>query len=84
MILVGTKMDLRTDATTLADLKATGATPYTAEQGIALAKEIGAASYVECSAKVRVGLDEVFDRAVMTVFEYRERMAKRKRRCAIL
>ena len=36
-------------------------------EGIAMAQRIGAAAYVECSAKTGEGVDSVFDAAVATV-----------------
>ena len=50
MILVGTKIDLRDDPASLSKLNEKGTSPITYEQGLRLAKEIGAAKYLECSA----------------------------------
>jgi Ras homolog gene family, member A len=47
-------------------LKTQGLTPVTTEQGMAVAKKMGA-QYMECSSKEMVGVDEVFDRAIHTV-----------------
>lgn len=59
LILVGTKTDLRRDEQTKRMLSAQGQTPITAEQGAAVAREIGA-KYIECSAKQGTGVQEVF------------------------
>jgi small GTP-binding protein len=50
ILLVGTKADLRSDPVTLDQLKAIGQTPVTGEEGLAMARSIGAVNYVECSA----------------------------------
>ncbi|ETO28616.1 RAC GTPase [Reticulomyxa filosa] len=62
-LLVGTKMDLRNDAEVL---KKVG-DPITTEQGQALAKEVGAHKYVECSALTQDGLKAVFDESIRFV-----------------
>ena len=63
MILVGTKTDLRGDESTKRMLGAQGQTTVSSEQGVAVAKEIGA-KYIECSAKTGVGVQEVFHLAL--------------------
>ncbi|TIB70111.1 hypothetical protein E3P77_00027 [Wallemia ichthyophaga] len=50
-ILVGTKIDLRQDPETRRMLSMQGLKPVSYEQGVAVSKEIGAAKYIECSAK---------------------------------
>ena len=67
IILVGTKLDLREDPEMLKKLQAKGLNPITKEQGEALAKEIGAVCYAECSARTQKGLKEVFDEAIKAV-----------------
>jgi len=62
IILVGTKLDLRNDPDTVEKIKVTGNS-----QGLALAKEIGAVKYVECSAKTSTGIKNVFDEAIRAV-----------------
>ena len=62
VLLVGTKNDLRDDvgasgSTNAADL-------ISAEEGASLAAQIGANKYLECSARTRAGLKEVFDQAL--------------------
>lgn len=47
-------------------LKTQGLTPVTAEQGMAVAKKMGAL-YMECSSKEMRGVDEIFERAILTV-----------------
>jgi len=66
-LLVGTKIDLREDAAVIEGLKNQGLAPITREQGDAMCKEIGANSYVECSALTQKGLKTVFDEAARIV-----------------
>jgi len=63
LILVGTKIDLRTDDHTRRMLSAQGLKPVSQEQGQAVAKEIGA-KYAECSAKTGQNLRDVFNLAL--------------------
>jgi Ras-related C3 botulinum toxin substrate 1 len=66
-ILVGTKIDLRSDPAFIASLSDKGLKPISTEQGEQLAAEIKAIKYMECSALTQVGLKEVFDHAIKTV-----------------
>ncbi|KAI1108829.1 P-loop containing nucleoside triphosphate hydrolase protein [Nemania sp. NC0429] len=59
-ILVGLKKDLRFDPETLNDRTEMGEKPVTTEMGEDLRKEIGAVSYIECSAKTSEGINDVF------------------------
>ncbi|KAF4086332.1 hypothetical protein AMELA_G00105710 [Ameiurus melas] len=64
ILLVGTKKDHRQDPELLQKLKEQKMTPVTEQQGKALAREIGAAKYMECSALNQDGVKEVFEEAV--------------------
>ncbi|KAI0968060.1 GTP-binding protein rho4 [Xylaria arbuscula] len=66
LILVGLKSDLRHKKTCIEMLKTQGLTPVTSEQGMAVAKKMGA-QYMECSSKEMVGVDDIFDSAIHTV-----------------
>ncbi|XP_030629326.1 ras-related C3 botulinum toxin substrate 1 isoform X1 [Chanos chanos] len=83
IILVGTKLDLRDDKDTIEKLKEKKLTPITYPQGLAMAKEIGAVKYLECSALTQRGLKTVFDEAIRAVL-CPPPMKKRKRKCRIL
>ncbi|XP_039596059.1 rho-related GTP-binding protein RhoN isoform X2 [Polypterus senegalus] len=52
VVVVGCKLDMRTDLSTLRELSKQRLIPITHEQGSALARQIGAAAYAECSSKV--------------------------------
>ncbi|XP_010073108.1 PREDICTED: rho-related GTP-binding protein RhoN-like, partial [Pterocles gutturalis] len=52
IVLVGCKLDMRTDLNTLRELSKQRLIPVTHEQGSALARQIGAVAYAECSSKV--------------------------------
>jgi small GTP-binding protein len=67
IILVGTKIDLRSDQETLEELSKAGKQPITAGEGTQMAQEIQAIKYLECSALTRQGLKNVFDEALTTV-----------------
>ncbi|CAG2178888.1 unnamed protein product, partial [Oppiella nova] len=67
IILVGTKLDLRDNPETLDRLKGRKQTPITYPQGLAMAKDIGAVKYLECSALTGEGLKDVFNEAVRAV-----------------
>ncbi len=66
-ILVGTKLDLKTDANVLRRLGEKNMSPITFEMGQRMAEEIDAVAYVECSALTQYNLKEVFDTAIRTV-----------------
>ncbi|KAF5918057.1 hypothetical protein HPG69_015938 [Diceros bicornis minor] len=51
VVLVGCKLDMRTDLATLRELSKQRLIPVTHEQGTVLAKQVGAVSYVECSSR---------------------------------
>jgi len=80
-ILVGTKLDARSDATQIERLKNQGQKPVSLEQGQELARKIKADRYMECSAKTGEGLKAVFDEAIKAVL-FQKR--KKKMKCTIL
>ena len=62
-ILVGTKLDLRTDNETIEHLRLRNMKPVTREQGEAMAKKIGAKLYHEVASITYTGVDELFSNA---------------------
>ena len=84
IILVGTKTDMRDDKATIDKMAEKGQKPITPEQGTALAKEIGAIMYLECSALTQNGLKNVFDEAIKCVVFPGGKKSEKKGGCAIL
>jgi Ras family protein A len=64
------------------DLRAEGEKAVSAEEGQELAYKIGAYRYVECSAKMRDGVDVVFDTSVKAIWEREKRSSRQRRRQA--
>ena len=60
IVLVGNKTDLRTDPKVIEELGERQEKPVTPEQGKHVANKINASAYVECSAKLKEGVDDVF------------------------
>ena len=86
MILVGTKLDLRSDPNTVAKLKekVPPTTPITFEEGLDMAKTISAVKYLECSALTQKGLKSVFDEAIRVVLCPPAVKKKSGKKCVIL
>ena len=83
IILVGTKVDLRDDKETVEKLRKNNKAPITYPQGLAGAKDVGAAKYLECSAFNSTGIKEIFD-AVIQIVLYPPKPPKVKKNCSIL
>ena len=62
-MLVGNKQDVRDDPQLQVICDKGGSRITTREEGLAIAKKINAISYLECSAKMNAGIEEVFDTA---------------------
>jgi len=67
IILVGTKLDLRTKPEAVQSLKENSQEPISKQKGEELAKKIGAKRYLECSALTQEGLARVFEDAVKVI-----------------
>ncbi|SCU98633.1 LAFA_0G19262g1_1 [Lachancea sp. 'fantastica'] len=91
VVLVGCKVDLRDDMATLEALTATGQHPVTGAEAQAVADQIGASAYYECSAKTGYGVPEVFEAATRAAIagktspiKSKNGTPKRKKKCVIL
>jgi len=67
IILVGTKLDLRSKPEAVQSLKENNQEPISTKKGEELAKKIGAKRYLECSALTQEGLARVFEEAVKVI-----------------
>lgn len=84
MILVGTKLDLRSDPNTVAKLREKNQTPISSEEGLEMASTIGAVKYLECSALTQKGLKTVFDEAIRVVLCPPTVKKSKGKKCSIL
>lgn len=71
IVLVGTKQDLREDLQVIDELQSRNEIPVTEEQGIKLARDIGAVKYLECSAATQGGVQELLDFCIRSVLNPR-------------
>ncbi|KAG5269485.1 hypothetical protein AALO_G00202580 [Alosa alosa] len=82
ILLVGTKKDLRNDPEIQKKLKDQNQTTVTLQQGQALARQIQAIKYLECSALNQDGIKEVFAEAVRAFLNPQPTTAKKP--CVLL
>ena len=79
VILVACKKDLRSDASTIARLKEEGEKPVTSDIGKHIYSQIKADAYMECSAKTREGVQELFVHAAR--LSLKKHTHKKKHQC---
>ncbi|KAG7332588.1 hypothetical protein KOW79_004422 [Hemibagrus wyckioides] len=82
IILVGNKKDLRNDEHTRRELAKMKQEPVKAEEGRDMANRIGAFGYMECSAKTKDGVREVFEMATRAALQARK--GKKNNKCLLL
>ena len=82
LILVGTKTDLREDKETLERLRMRRLAPISTAQGVQMAKYIKAVKYVECSSLSKIGVTQVFEQVVRSMFSS-DKPLKKKEICSI-
>ena len=78
VILVACKLDLRTDPETIEELKRQGSEPVSNETGRQIAAKIKANAYMECSAKTREGVRDLFLHAARLSIEKRSNRQPRR------
>ena len=69
IILVGNKKDLRNDPQTMRELAKMKQEPVKPEEGRSMAEKINAFAYLECSAKSKEGVREVFETATRAALQ---------------
>ena len=82
IILVGNKKDLRNDAGTMRELQKMKQEPVKFEEGRNMSEKIAAFGYLECSAKTKEGVREVFETATKAALQVKKK--KNKMKCALL
>ncbi|XP_037672717.1 rho-related GTP-binding protein RhoF isoform X1 [Choloepus didactylus] len=84
MVLIGCKTDLRKDKEQLRKLRAAQLEPVTYTQGQSACEQIRAALYLECSAKFRENVEEVFREAARVALRALKKNQKQHRLCLLL
>ncbi|CAK5115594.1 unnamed protein product [Meloidogyne enterolobii] len=74
-------LDLRNDPQTLKELAKSKQEPVTSEAAQAVAQQIGAYAYLECSAKYKEGVQEVFETATRAALQQK---SKKRKGCSAL
>ncbi|KAM3842943.1 transforming protein RhoA isoform 3-T3 [Diretmus argenteus] len=82
IILVGNKKDLRNDEHTRRELAKMKQEPVKPEEGRDMANRIAAFGYMECSAKTKDGVREVFEMATRAALQARR--GKKSSKCLLL
>ncbi|KAF7344528.1 Cell division control protein 42 [Mycena sanguinolenta] len=98
-IMVATQIDLRSDKKVVMQMARRGQAPVTTAQGERMAFELGAAKYLECSAKTLEGVKNVFiqarilcstdisncsSQAVAAAVPYALEQRRKSKRCIVL
>ena len=81
VVLVGNKKDLRNDEFTRRELAKMKKEPVRYEQGREVSDTIHAVAYLECSAKTKDGVREVFETATKAALQT---SPKKRKKCRIL
>ncbi|TKC50272.1 rho-related GTP-binding protein RhoF isoform X1 [Monodon monoceros] len=86
MVLIGCKTDLRKDKEQLRKLRAAQLEPITYTQGQSACEQIQAALYLECSAKFRENVEDVFREAAKVALSALKKAQRQKqhRLCLLL
>ncbi|XP_020825808.2 rho-related GTP-binding protein RhoF [Phascolarctos cinereus] len=86
MVLIGCKTDLRKDKEQLRKLRAAELEPITYAQGESACQQMKAALYLECSAKFRENVEDVFREATKVALSALKKAQRKKKRhiCLLL
>ncbi|XP_032656627.1 rho-related GTP-binding protein RhoF isoform X2 [Chelonoidis abingdonii] len=86
LILIGCKTDLRKDKEHLRKLMSSEQEPITYNQGEAACQQMKAQAYLECSAKCRENIEDIFKEATNIALNAmkKAKRRKKKKRCSIL
>lgn len=84
LILVGNKIDLRHEKNAMKELSNFNQAPVTIEEGRAMFERIKANAYMECSAKTREGVSDVFETAAKAALETKLYKPRPWYKCSIL
>jgi len=82
IILVGNKKDLRNDQNTIRELSKMKQEPVPVGQAKEMAEKVGAFASLECSARTKDGVREVFETATRAALQTKKK--KRKGTCEVL
>jgi Ras homolog gene family, member A len=80
-VKIGNKKDLRNDETTRRELAKMKQEPVKFDDGRQMAERIGAYAYLECSAKTKDGVREVFETATRAALATKN---KKNKKCDVL
>ena len=81
IILVGNKKDTRHDENTKRELMKMKQEPVRPDAGRAMSEKINAFGYLECSAKTKEGVREVFETATRAALQVKK---KKRAKCCLL
>jgi Ras homolog gene family, member A len=85
ILLVGMKQDLRWNQKTIEELRKTSRRPTSYAEGLAVAKKIGAAAFVECSAMTNEGISQTFEAATRLCLRARKMRVRQSRQdCSLM
>eukprot|EP01092_Planopodium_desertum_P007846 TRINITY_DN32434_c0_g2_i1.p1 TRINITY_DN32434_c0_g2~~TRINITY_DN32434_c0_g2_i1.p1 ORF type:complete len:203 (-),score=29.99 TRINITY_DN32434_c0_g2_i1:76-663(-) len=84
IVLVGSKADLREDATAIKRLAEHKLAPVTYTQGLELAKTINAKKYIECSTLRGTNLKQTFEECIRAATAPEPKKKSKKNKCSIL
>ncbi|XP_061163301.1 ras-like GTP-binding protein rhoA [Saccostrea echinata] len=78
IVLVGNKKDTRTDPEVIKELEQEKKEPVKAQEGQAIAEQIRAFAFIECSAKTQEGVRKVFETATRAALQVKKKRSIKK------